>query len=97
MSPEEYHKRRLTDPDLLLIDIRETYEYDFENLGGKNVPMGELLDRLDEIPKNKTVILHCQSGNRAKKMNEVLNFMGYSNVLHLEGNIEIFKTVVNHE
>jgi rhodanese-related sulfurtransferase len=65
--------------DFQLIDIREKYE--LENEGKSNalhVPMGELIDRLDEISSTKKVIFHCSSGQRSSN---ILNFM-LMNSLH---------------
>ena len=74
-----------------LIDIREQYEYEYFNIGGRHIPMGEMLNRIDEIPKESLVVIHCQSGLRGEKMTKVLNAMGYNNVHNLEGGIEAFE------
>ena len=50
--------------DLQLIDIRETNEFDFCNIGGELIPMGELMGNLDRLSKDKDVILHCKAGGR---------------------------------
>lgn len=76
--------------DYLLIDIRERYEYEHENIGGQHLPMGEVLNRLNEIPKDKPVILHCQSGGRGDKLAKLLHSLGYDNVSNLEGGIEAY-------
>jgi hydroxyacylglutathione hydrolase len=90
MSPKEYHLLRSKNEVFLFIDIRERYEYDYENLGAKHIPLGDFLNRLDEIPKDKTVVIHCQSGARAGKLTDVLHSMGYENVHNLEGGIEAY-------
>lgn len=92
MSPDEFIQLKQSDPELVFIDIREQYEYDFENLGAKHIPLGEILNRLDEIPRNKSVVLHCQSGSRAEKMVTVLQSMGYNQVFNLTGGLEGFRT-----
>jgi rhodanese-related sulfurtransferase len=81
------HIRRNAE-DLMLIDIRETYEYEELNIGGIHIPMGDVLNRLDEIPKDKPVVIHCQSGARGQKLTQVLHHMGYHNVSNLEGGLE---------
>jgi adenylyltransferase/sulfurtransferase len=91
MQPKEYKLLKDQNPDLMLIDIRELYEYEYENLGGRHMPMGEILNHLEEIPKDEMVVLHCQSGNRAQKLVDVLSFMGFENVHNLEGGIEAYK------
>ncbi len=81
--------------DHLLVDIREAYEYEHANIGGVHIPMGEILARLDEIPKDKPVVIHCQSGSRGEKLCKLLRSLGYANVLNLEGGIEAYLQLQN--
>jgi rhodanese-related sulfurtransferase len=74
----------------MLIDIRESYEYEELNIGGTHIPMGEILNRLDQIPKDKPVVIHCQSGSRGQKLTQVLHSLGYENVTNLEGGLESY-------
>ena len=90
MSPEEYYKLRLENVDVLLIDIRELYEFEHENIGALHIPLGDFLERLNEIPRDKKVVLHCQTGSRAAKLTAVLHNMGYEHVSNLDGGIEAF-------
>ena len=51
--------------DVVLLDVREQSEYDAGHIPGvKLIPLGQVPARLAEIPKDKTVILTCRSGNR---------------------------------
>jgi len=54
------------DPTLFLIDIREEYEHEDYNIGGKNIPMGEVLSRLDELKGHSEIYIYCRSGKRSK-------------------------------
>lgn len=62
-----------------LIDVREPMELEMDgNIdGAKNIPLGEVEDRQDEILSiEKPVILFCRSGNRSGKALEYLNSQG---------------------
>ncbi|MDN5479744.1 MAG: rhodanese-like domain-containing protein, partial [Chryseobacterium sp.] len=62
-----------------LIDVREPMELEMDgNIdGAKNIPLGEVEDRKDEILSvEKPVILFCRSGNRSGKALEYLNVQG---------------------
>jgi len=62
-----------------LIDVREPMELEMDgNIeGAKNIPLGEVEDRKDEILSiGKPVILFCRSGNRSGKALEYLNSQG---------------------
>ena len=51
--------------DVVLLDVREDWEYAEGHIpGAVLVPLGQIPDRLDEIPQDKTVIAVCRSGNR---------------------------------
>lgn len=52
--------------DFLLIDVRESYEYDENNIGGLNIPLYELVDRLTELPSAQKLVFYCTSGYRSK-------------------------------
>ena len=71
-----------------LIDVREEHEFDEANLNGKLIPMGEVLDRVNEIPKDKKVVVHCRSGKRsATIINALESQHGYTNLYNLKGGI----------
>lgn len=74
--------------DVLLIDVREQWEYDEKHIPNITlIPMGEVPNRLDEIPKDKTVILTCRSGNRSGQVTDFLRQNGYANAHNMEGGI----------
>lgn len=52
--------------EVLLIDVRETYEFEEYNIGGINIPLFELKDRAEELPTGKKLVFCCQTGQRSK-------------------------------
>ena len=74
--------------DFQLIDVREEYEFDEANMNGELIPMGEVMDNLDKISKDKQVIIHCRSGKRsATVINALESQHGYTNLYNLKGGI----------
>jgi rhodanese-related sulfurtransferase len=74
--------------DVVLIDVREQWEYDESHIPGITlIPMSELQSRLDEIPTDKEVILTCRSGNRSGQVHDFLEQQGFENVHNMEGGI----------
>jgi len=56
-------------PDVMILDVREQDEWDAGHIpGAVFMPMGQVPDRLSEIPKDKTVIVQCRSGNRSSQV-----------------------------
>lgn len=87
ITVHELKQRLDAGESLHLIDVREEYEYDEQNLGGQLIPLGELPDRLDEIEdlKDEEIIVQCRSGNRSGKAQAFLESQGFSNVRNLTG------------
>lgn len=75
--------------EFLLLDVREPDEYEEYNLGGKLMPLGDLLVRLDELEswRDKDVVVHCRSGKRSEAACEVMAQMGFSQVHNLQGGV----------
>jgi adenylyltransferase/sulfurtransferase len=71
-----------------LIDVREPYEFEEKNLGGILIPLRELPERYQEIPKDHQVIIHCKSGVRSAHAIAYLQEQhGYDNLYNLRGGI----------
>jgi rhodanese-related sulfurtransferase len=74
--------------DVYLIDVREQWEYDEGHIPGVAlIPMGQVSDRLDEIPTDKNVIVTCRSGNRSGQVTDYLRQVGFDNVHNMAGGI----------
>lgn len=72
--------------DIFILDVREESEYSEGHIPGATlIPLGQLPDRLAEIPADKTVIAVCRSGNRSGKATELLRTQGFDNVHNMQG------------
>tara|TARA_R110000868_G_scaffold213576_2_gene463671 strand:- start:156 stop:458 length:303 start_codon:yes stop_codon:yes gene_type:complete len=49
-----------------LLDVREEYEFEDSNIGGRNIPMSEVLSHLEELKDNTDIFVICKSGKRSK-------------------------------
>jgi len=70
-----------------IIDVREPFEFNASNIGGINIPLGELESRLNEIVTTKKVLMICKSGARSGKAVNKLIALGYTNALNLSGGL----------
>jgi len=62
-----------------IIDIRFRDEYEAWHLGfGKNIPLNELPDRLDELDKSKTIVTVCPHYDRAEIARLFLKLKGFN-------------------
>jgi molybdopterin/thiamine biosynthesis adenylyltransferase/rhodanese-related sulfurtransferase len=81
-------KRRIdAGEDVQLIDVREPYEYQIAQIGGKLIPQNDLPLRLAEIDRDREVVVHCRSGARSQRIAEFLKQAGYPRVVNLAGGI----------
>ncbi len=80
----------------IVIDVRETYEYDIASMPfTKLIPMNEVHAHLDEIPRDQEVILHCRSGKRSQTVLEYLQTQGYTNLKNLKGGITAWSNEID--
>ena len=78
--------RELVESNAFIIDAREKGEYEAGHLkNATNIPLSEFRGRLNEIPKDKPVYVHCRSGQRSYNMVMALNHLGYENVYNISG------------
>jgi sulfur-carrier protein adenylyltransferase/sulfurtransferase len=88
VTVQELKQLKDTNADFQLIDVREQYEFDDANLNGELIPVGEVMDNLDKISKDKQVVIHCRSGARSANIIKLLESQhGYTNLYNLKGGI----------
>ena len=87
----ELKEWQATGKDFLLIDIREDWERAAFNIGGVHIPLGELISRISEIPKDKDVVLYCEKGIRSVIAIQRLEGMGFQNLINLTGGMKAWK------
>jgi hydroxyacylglutathione hydrolase len=76
---------RLVTAGALLLDVREPDEWDLGHAPGASfIPMGEVHDRLAEVPADELVVVVCRSGGRSAAVTQVLRARGY-NAVNLAG------------
>ncbi|TXD48437.1 HesA/MoeB/ThiF family protein [Polaribacter sp. IC073] len=83
ISLEEFH---INKEKYNLLDVRENWERDAYHIGGQHIPLGELLIRINEVYKNKDLVVYCKSGIRSKKAIDILLKNNYnSKIYNLKG------------
>jgi hydroxyacylglutathione hydrolase len=71
--------------DGALIDVRSTSEHQTRHIPGSiSIPYTRLKTRLNELPRDKKLYVHCASGKRAALATSYLRSLGYS-VVHIDG------------
>ncbi len=76
--------KQLSSGDVEVLDVRGRAEWEAGRLPGvENIPVGHLEDRLDEIPRERPLVIHCQSGGRSAIAASLLRAKGFDNVMNL--------------
>ncbi|MBU8933266.1 MAG: STAS domain-containing protein [candidate division Zixibacteria bacterium] len=87
VPPEEF-SRLMVDPEAFLLDVREPAEYQRAHIEGAHLmPLRELLQNTKQLPSDRLLLISCRSGRRTSRALFVLEDMGVSMVVGLEGGI----------
>lgn len=74
--------------NFFLLDVREPYEFEIARIPGSTlIPLGQLADRLGEVPQDQKVVIHCRSGMRSAKALGLLQQEGYKDLWNVTGGI----------
>lgn len=87
MSVQELKEKFDQDEAVKVIDVREPDEAEICEIGAELIPMGDIMDRTDELPKDRPLVIHCRSGKRSGKIVEKLEEKGFDNAYNLQGGI----------
>jgi molybdopterin/thiamine biosynthesis adenylyltransferase/rhodanese-related sulfurtransferase/molybdopterin converting factor small subunit len=88
ISAEEFEEWLKKGEDIQIVDVREPSEYEERNIGALLIPLATVKERVNEIQKDKKVVVHCKLGGRsAKAIRELEDTFGYTNLYNLKGGI----------
>ncbi|PXA03267.1 hypothetical protein DDZ13_12640 [Coraliomargarita sinensis] len=89
-------KLRDTDPKVTFLDVREDSELAICRIeGALHIPMGEIPERADSLPKDETMVVFCHHGMRSANVQQYLEAKGFKKVLNLAGGIHSWSLEVD--
>lgn len=78
--------RNLVEENAYIIDVRERDEFELSHIiNAKNIPLSEFRERINEIPKDVPVYLHCRSGQRSYNAALIMENLGFKNSYSIAG------------
>jgi adenylyltransferase/sulfurtransferase len=97
ITATELKKRLDTGEDIQIIDVRQPDEFAFAKIEGtKLIPLGEIVNRMNEIDETKETVVHCKMGGRSAKAIEALQNAGFKgNLINLRGGITAWSNEVD--
>jgi rhodanese-related sulfurtransferase len=77
---------------IFIIDVRSPEEFFDKRLKNThNIPLETLPNKLQKIPGEKQIIVHCAHGFRAKRAAQFLEQEGYRPIFYVKGDIELWE------
>jgi len=76
-----------------ILDVRQPEEWtQFHIPGATLIPLGDLPNRLNEVPKDKEVVVVCRTGHRSAQGRDILKNAGFSKVTSMAGGVTQWQT-----
>ncbi len=86
-------KENQFDPSIFILDVRKETDWEKGYVeGAYHIYLGHVKERLDEIPRDKKVVVYCDSGNKSTIAASILQQNGYENVATILGSMKAWKT-----
>lgn len=86
ISPENLKQMMGSDKSLIIVDVREKEEFAEGHIAGAQlVPLSEFQSRVNELPKDKKIVLVCLSGSRSSQAAAYMAQLGYKQLYNLTG------------
>jgi UPF0176 protein len=103
LSPEDWKRTLEREPDVVVLDVRNRYEYEAGRFAGA-IPCSiehfrELPDYVDHLLefKNRKVLMYCTGGIRCEKASALFRSRGFTNVFQLHGGIASYQQHFGNE
>ena len=82
----QLRQRLAAEPAPYLLDVREPWEYQEGHVPGAHlIPLGELEQRVNEVPRDRPILAICHSGQRSLAAAGYLLQLGYNSVSNVDG------------
>lgn len=81
--------------NFFLLDVREPHEAEISQMGGYLIPKNVVRQRLNEIPRDQPIVVHCRTGVRSAEVTRWLEDEGYNDVVNLAGGINAWASKID--
>lgn len=99
ITVQELKKKMDAQEKFVLIDVREPYEHEAFNVGGRLIPMGNFPGALNELgeQRDQEIVVYCRSGRRSGIIKQMMAQAGFEKARNLEGGMLAWKEMIEKE
>jgi len=90
---------RINEPEFsaLLLDVREPHEFEYCHISGSTlIPMQTIPNRVNDLPKDQTIITICHHGMRSQQVAQFLEQNGFTDIFNLQGGVHAWASEVDN-
>ncbi|HUV22811.1 MAG TPA: rhodanese-like domain-containing protein, partial [Gammaproteobacteria bacterium] len=81
-----------------LLDVREPWEFDICHIAGSsNLPMGQIPQRMDELPQSAEIVVICHHGVRSRQVIGFLQGQITASLINLDGGVDAWAREVDRD
>jgi len=96
MEPIDVYQRLKTNPQAVVIDVREPYEIAICKVENAiHVPMRQIPGAIDTLPRDRQIFVLCHHGHRSLRVMQFLNDQGFAKVSNIRGGIDAWARTVD--
>lgn len=77
--------------NFLLVDVREDWEHAAYNIGGVNIPLGDVMTNVKELETDVPLVIYCEKGIRSAIAIQRLQARGFEDLYNLEGGMSAWR------
>jgi rhodanese-related sulfurtransferase len=82
----------------LLLDVREPWEFDICHIAGSNnLPMGQIPQRVEELPDSGEIVVICHHGVRSQQVIRFLQGQMNASLINLDGGVDAWARQVDDD
>lgn len=88
IPPMAVQEKRKNGNDFVFLDVRNKSEYDEVHIEGtKLIPLGQLKERLSELPRDKEIVTFCKISLRGYEACKILDAAGFTDTKYMDGGV----------
>ncbi len=95
LSVKEFRCWQQAGKIFLLLDVREGFERARGHIGGRHLPLGEIITQARELPTDIPIVIYCEKGIRSQIAGQRLEALGFDKLYNLDGGMKAWTNQIS--